>query len=134
MAEAWYGGSERKISAKKVELFPILAYHPPVEGRFGPNEGARPIPITTTMTNDYGINLAEFKQSDNDTGSADFQIALMTHRIKHLTEHMKDHQKDFASRRGLLRLVARRRKLLDYLKSKSEDRYKAVLKALELRK
>ena len=86
------------------------------------------------MTNDYGINLADFKQSDNDTGSADYQIALMTQRIKHLTDHMNVHTKDFASRRGLLRLVARRRKLLDYLKSKSEDRYQAVLKALDLRK
>lgn len=115
-------------------MFPILDYFPPVEGRFGCNEAARPIPITTKMTNDYGINLADFKQSDNDTGSADFQIALMTQRIKHLTEHMKEHTKDFASRRGLLRLVARRRKLLDYLKSKSEDRYQSVLKALDLRK
>ena len=123
-----------KFLRKKVELFPSVAYLPPVEGRFSPNEGARPIPITTTMTNDYGINLADFKQSDNDTGSADFQIALMTQRIKHLTDHMKDHKKDFASRRGLLRLVARRRKLLDYLKSKSEDRYHSVLKALDLRK
>lgn len=86
------------------------------------------------MTNDYGINLDDFKQGENDTGSADFQIALMTQRIKHLTEHMKDHKKDFASRRGLLRLVARRRKLLDYLAGKSEERYKSILKALDLRK
>ena len=86
------------------------------------------------MTNDYGINLADFKQSENDTGSADFQIALMTQRIKHLTEHMNEHNKDFASRRGLLRLVARRRKLLDYLKDKSGERYESVLKVLDLRK
>jgi small subunit ribosomal protein S15 len=84
--------------------------------------------------NDYGINLADFKQSENDTGSSDFQIALMTQRIRHLTEHMKVHEKDFASRRGLLRLVSRRRKLLDYLKGKSEERYQAVLKALDLRR
>lgn len=87
-----------------------------------------------TMTKDYGINLADFKQSDNDTGSADFQIALMTQRIRHLTDHMNEHTKDFASRRGLLRLVSRRRKLLDYLKGKSEERYQAVLKALDLRR
>ena len=123
-----------QISPKKVELFPTLAYSPRVEGQFGCNEAARLIPITTKMTEDYGITLADFKQSDNDTGSADFQVALMTQRIKHLTEHMKEHKKDFASRRGLLRLVARRRKLLDYLKSKSEDRYQSVLKALDLRK
>jgi small subunit ribosomal protein S15 len=122
------------IPAKKVELFPILAYPPPVEGRFGSNEGARPIPITNKMANDYGINLADYKINDNDTGSADFQIALMTQRIKHLTDHMDDHKKDFASRRGLLRLVARRRKLLDYLKRKDEARYKKVLAGLGLRK
>ena len=86
------------------------------------------------MTNDYGSNRADFKQSDHATGSADYQIALMTQRIKHLTDHMNEHNKDFASRRGLLRLVARRRKLLDYLKTKSEERYQSVLKALELRK
>lgn len=86
------------------------------------------------MTNDYGVNLADFKQSDNDTGSADYQIAVMTQRIKHLTEHMNEHKKDFASRRGLLRLVARRRKMLDYLKTKSEDRYRSILKALGLRR
>lgn len=86
------------------------------------------------MTKDYGINLADFKQSDDDTGSADFQIALMTQRIRHLTDHMNEHTKDFASRRGLLRLVARRRKLLDYLKGKSEERYQKVLKALDLRR
>ena len=134
LKEIPWRSSKWQISPKKVELFPILSYLLPVEGRFGCNEAARPIPISTKMTNDYGINLADFKQSENDTGSADFQIALMTQRIKHLTEHMNEHNKDFASRRGLLRLVARRRKLLDYLKSKSEDRYQAVLKALSLRK
>ena len=86
------------------------------------------------MTKDYGITLADFKQSDNDTGSPDFQIALMTQRIRHLTDHMNEHTKDFASRRGLLRLVSRRRKLLDYLKDKSDERYQKVLKALDLRR
>jgi small subunit ribosomal protein S15 len=92
------------------------------------------IPIITTEMNDYGINLADFRLNEKDTGSADFQIALMTRRIKHLTDHMGDHKKDFSSRRGLLRLVARRRKLLDYLASKSEERYQKVLKALGLRR
>jgi len=119
---------------KRVELFPILPYLPRVEGRFGCNEVARSIPITKKMENDYGINLADYKINDNDTGSADYQIALMTQRIKHLTDHMDDHKKDFASRRGLLRLVARRRKLLDYLKRKDEERYKKVLAGLGLRK
>ena len=84
--------------------------------------------------NDYGINLADFKQSENDTGSADYQVALLTQRIKHLTDHMGDHKKDFASRRGLLKMVARRRKMLDYLKGKSEERYQKTIKALGLRR
>lgn len=69
-----------------------------------------------------------------DTGSADVQIALLTARINHLTEHLKSHVKDHSSRRGLLILVARRRKLLDYLKRTATDRYKNVLEKLSLRK
>lgn len=70
----------------------------------------------------------------NDTGSADVQVALLTRRINELTEHLKAHLKDHSSRRGLLMLVARRRKLLDYLKRTASDRYKAVLERLNLRK
>ncbi len=70
----------------------------------------------------------------NDTGSADVQIALLTARINHLTEHLKSHVKDHSSRRGPLMLVARRRKLLDYLKRTASDRYKNVLEKLSLRK
>jgi len=71
---------------------------------------------------------------DKDTGSADVQVALLTHRISQLTEHFKEHTKDHASRRGLLMMVARRRKLLDYLKRTSNDRYKALLDKLNLRR
>ncbi len=71
---------------------------------------------------------------DKDTGSADVQVALLTHRISQLTEHFKTHTKDHASRRGLLMMVARRRKLLDYLKRTSNDRYKALLDKLNLRR
>jgi small subunit ribosomal protein S15 len=71
---------------------------------------------------------------DKDTGSADVQIALLTERIAHLTEHLKSHVKDHASRRGLLMLVARRRSLLDYLQRTANDRYKAILAKLNLRK
>lgn len=71
---------------------------------------------------------------DKDTGSADVQVALLTHRISQLTEHFKTHTKDHASRRGLLMMVARRRKLLDYLKRTSNDRYKALLEKLNLRR
>lgn len=71
---------------------------------------------------------------EKDTGSADVQIALLTQRINDLTEHLKVHAKDHSSRRGLLKLVARRRSLLDYLKRKSADRYQGILQSLGLRK
>jgi small subunit ribosomal protein S15 len=69
-----------------------------------------------------------------DTGSADVQVALLTQRINQLTEHFKTHVKDHSSRRGLLLLVARRRKLLDYLKRTANDRYKSIIEKLGLRK
>ena len=80
------------------------------------------------------INPADYQLHEGDTGSADFQVALLTKRIKHLTEHMGSHKKDFSSRRGLLRLVAQRRKLLDYLKGESEERYQKLIKGLGLRR
>ena len=69
-----------------------------------------------------------------DTGSADVQIARLTERIKHLTAHLSTNKKDHHSRRGLLRMVATRRKLLDYLKRTQPDRYQNVIKTLELRR
>lgn len=71
---------------------------------------------------------------EKDTGSADVQIALLTKRINELTEHLKSHAKDHASRRGLLKMVAQRRKLLDYLKGTATERYQNVLDKLGLRK
>jgi small subunit ribosomal protein S15 len=71
---------------------------------------------------------------DKDTGSADVQIALLTKRITSLTEHLKTNAKDHASRRGLLKMVATRRSLLDYLKRTAAPRYAAVLEKLDLRK
>lgn len=79
-------------------------------------------------------NVKGLQLHDKDTGSADVQIALLTERIAHLTEHLKSHVKDHASRRGLLMLVARRRSLLDYLARTANDRYKAILAKLNLRK
>ena len=76
----------------------------------------------------------EFKRHDGDTGSPEVQIALLTARIKHLTEHFKVHKKDVHSRMGLLKLVGRRRGLLNYLKNKDIERYRAILKKLNLRK
>ena len=80
------------------------------------------------------IEPKDFQLHDGDTGSADVQIVRLTGRISHLTEHLADHKKDFSSRRGLLSLVARRRKLLDYLASKDDGRYQKILKALNLRR
>lgn len=71
---------------------------------------------------------------DSDTGSPEVQIALLTERINHLTEHFKTHKKDFAGRRGLLKLVGRRRHLLDYVRSRDIERYRALIKELGLRK
>lgn len=78
--------------------------------------------------------VADYQRAKGDTGSPEVQVALMTARINYLTEHFKEHNKDHHSRRGLLRLVSRRRKLLDYLKSKNEAGYQALIERLELRK
>jgi small subunit ribosomal protein S15 len=78
--------------------------------------------------------IVKFKQHDGDTGSPEVQIALLTERISHLTEHFKTHAKDHHSRRGLLKLVGKRRRLLDYLKSKSVDRYRKLIDTLGIRK
>ncbi|MCF6310930.1 MAG: 30S ribosomal protein S15 [Verrucomicrobiales bacterium] len=76
----------------------------------------------------------EFKLHETDTGSADVQVARLTERINHLTGHLGEHKKDVSSRRGLLMLVARRRKLLDYLARTDNDRYLNLLKGLKLRR
>jgi len=75
-----------------------------------------------------------FKKHDSDTGSPEVQIAILTERITYLTEHFKVHKKDHHSRRGLLKLVGQRRRLLDYLKGKSVDRYKTVIERLGIRR
>ena len=80
------------------------------------------------------INPKDYQLHEGDTGSADYQIALLTVRILDLTEHMNANKKDFHSRRGLLRMVSRRRKLLDYLKANSEERYQKAIKGLGLRR
>lgn len=79
-------------------------------------------------------DMKEFQLHDKDTGSADVQVALLTRRIAQLTEHLKSHAKDHSSRRGLLKMVATRRSLLDYLSRSKNDRYKSVIAKLNLRK
>lgn len=86
------------------------------------------------MANTEAGAAVELRLHEKDTGSADVQIALLTKRINELTEHLKGHAKDHSSRRGLLRLVAQRRSLLDYLKRTAAERYQAVLEKLNLRK
>lgn len=78
--------------------------------------------------------IADHARVANDTGSPEVQVALLTARIIELTDHFKAHKKDHHSRRGLLRLVSQRRKLLDYLNRKDHDRYKALIARLGLRK
>ena len=78
--------------------------------------------------------VSEYARAANDTGSPEVQVALLTTRINELTVHFKAHTKDHHSRRGLLRMVSRRRKLLDYLKGKDADRYRSLIEKLGLRK
>ena len=78
--------------------------------------------------------LEEFALRSDDTGSPEVQVAVLTERISNLTEHFKAHKKDVHSRRGLLMMVSKRRRLLDYLKSKDQDRYQKLIERLNLRK
>ena len=78
--------------------------------------------------------IAEYKRGDNDTGSPEVQVALLTTRINELTAHFADHKHDHHSRRGLVRMVNSRRKLLDYLKGKDVERYRSLISRLGLRR
>jgi len=76
----------------------------------------------------------DYRVHDSDTGSPEVQVAILTHRITELTEHFKTHSKDHHSRRGLLKLVGRRRRLLDYLKGQDVERYRSTIERLGIRK
>lgn len=78
--------------------------------------------------------ITQYKLHERDTGSPEVQIALLSQRIEHLTEHFKVHKKDHHSRRGLLKLVGQRRRLLDYLRQRDVERYRKVLSSLSLRR
>ncbi len=78
--------------------------------------------------------IQEFRTNESDTGSPEVQVAVLTERISNLTEHLKVHAKDHHSRRGLLLMVGQRRRLLDYTRRKSEDRYKTLIERLGLRR
>lgn len=89
------------------------------------------MPLSTEQKSEV---ISEFKQGAGDTGSAEVQVALLTKRITELSDHFAEHKKDHHSRRGLLRMVNQRRKLLDYLKSNDLDRYQALIAKLGLRR
>ena len=78
--------------------------------------------------------IKDHAKHDKDTGSPEVQIALLSDRINHLTEHFKEHPKDFAGRRGLLKLVGQRRRLLDYVRAQNVERYRTLIKTHGLRK
>jgi small subunit ribosomal protein S15 len=99
------------------------------------HRGVRRHSTIMTITKDHKQSLIrEFQRADDDTGSPEVQIALLTTRINELTGHMRTHTKDYASRRGLLMMVSRRRRLLDYLKRVDPPRYLEIIRRLEIRK
>ncbi|MDZ4760380.1 MAG: 30S ribosomal protein S15 [Alphaproteobacteria bacterium] len=83
---------------------------------------------------DKAVLIKKFARTEGDTGSPEVQVAILTHRINYLTGHFKEHKKDNHSRRGLLKMVSQRRRLLDYVKSRDDARYKALLAELGLRR
>jgi small subunit ribosomal protein S15 len=126
------------IFERAIFAFPLASV---VDGLIGKNKLPLAIPaIIPILRGPQRIDMTDTKDITalqlhaKDTGSADVQVALLTQRINQLTEHFKTHVKDHSSRRGLLLLVARRRKLLDYLKRTSNDRYKVAIEKLGLRK
>lgn len=90
--------------------------------------------MAVTLPDDKQELIEQFAQQPGDTGSPEVQVALMTQRITHLTEHLKAHKQDHHTRRGLLMLVGKRRRLLNYLKNKDIERYRALIARLELRR
>jgi small subunit ribosomal protein S15 len=92
---------------------------------------AKPVALTKDRKTEL---IGSYKTHDQDTGSPEVQVAILSERISYLTEHFKAHAKDHHSRRGLLMLVGRRRRLLDYLKSKDAQRYADLIKRLNIRK
>jgi small subunit ribosomal protein S15 len=78
--------------------------------------------------------ISEYQKNDKDNGSAEVQIAILTEKIKRLTEHLKEHKKDYSTRRGLLMMVGKRRRLLNYVAKENEEKYRSLIKRLGLRR
>lgn len=129
---SWYQNEVALDAGGNYLAFPTPPGFPPRptynQGRPGPALAPSP---KTMATNE--INLKDYQLHEGDTGSAPYQVALLTQRILHLTDHLNAHKKDFSSRRGLLTLVSQRRKLLDYIKKGSEEKYQKVIQGLGLR-
>lgn len=89
--------------------------------------------MTITKERKQGL-IGEYRRDDNDTGSPEVQIAILTTRIGELTDHLRKHSKDYAGRRGLLMMVSRRRRLLDYLRRVAPQRYLDIIRRLDIRK
>ena len=98
-----------------------------------PMRSSHSIQMTITKERKQQL-IGQFKRDDSDTGSPEIQIAILTSRINGLTEHQRTHKKDHASRRGLLMMVSRRRRLLDYLKKIEPQRYLSIIQRLSIRK
>ena len=113
---------------------PSLGSRPPtwywVSGATSPSE-VIPLALATEQKQEI---IAKFAQHEGDTGSPEVQIALLSRRIDQLTTHLKTHKKDHHSRRGLLKMVGQRRRLLNYLQANDVERYRAIVRELELRK
>lgn len=90
--------------------------------------------MAVALPEDKNAIIEQFARTSGDTGSPEVQVALLTQRITHLTEHLKEHHGDHHSRRGLLMLVGRRRRLLNYLRDNDIDRYRSLISQLELRR
>jgi small subunit ribosomal protein S15 len=101
------------------------------EATSGPRVEVKPVALNKDRKTDI---IGTYKTHDSDTGSPEVQVALLSERINYLTEHFKVHAKDHHSRRGLLKLVGQRRRLLDYLKSKDSERYAEIIRRLGIRK
>jgi small subunit ribosomal protein S15 len=133
---AAYGGLE----SAQVPWFQSSRFqHEPEPWDSGPwepwNRSGPFVEDTVALTKDKKDTLiGTYRTHDKDTGSPEVQVALLSERINYLTEHFKSHAKDHHSRRGLLKLVGQRRRLLDYLKSKDTDRYAELIKRLGIRK
>ena len=131
----WRGRYEGDFVVRRNGRRVATCQTPVVSGASRSNEGdcygSRPMSLTAEKKREIS---ARFGKAENDTGSTEVQIALLTERINHLTEHMREHTKDHHSRRGLLMLVGQRRRFLNYLQKKDLDRYRELIKELGLRR